>query len=137
MQPTFQYLLLSRDVIGDIDTREASAIRIFDHIFIPKDQSSVVYSFHVLGRINLNATGIVSSEIKLKIKDPSGGEVSTISMDGKDINAEVGLNIHGIFSLVIFKQEGKYSIETQVNINGGEFMKVEPPLIFWVDKIVV
>lgn len=135
MTPTLQYLLLSRDVITDDVSKEVTPVRVFDTIFMGKDETSTVYSFHAVGRLNLNETGIVTSMINLKLIDPTGKEVRTVTLSGSSIDASIGINVNGIFFLVPFSTEGRYSIELSVNMNGGTFVQVTPPLYFWVKKL--
>ena len=137
MNPELQYLITARDIVIDANSGEPILIRVFDTVFIPKGQETIVYSFSVGGRIFLNATGIVNSQVKIRLLDPDNQEVRTEILNGGRVNAAIGVNINAQFFFVPFKREGKYSFEVYVNMNGGEFIKVDSLLAhLWVKKLV-
>jgi hypothetical protein len=136
MKPELKYMLLSRDVITDDVTKEKSAIRIFDTIFIPKGWAKpYFYSFYCMGRIFLGTTGLVKSTIKATICDPTGKEIRTISTLEGTFNADYAINFSPLLFAIPFDQEGRYSIQTSVNINGGEFVDVGERYYFQVSEI--
>lgn len=135
MKPKLDFLILSRDIITDAVTNEASAIRIFDTLYILKGQTSLVYSLAVLGRVYLNSTGIIPNvQAKLKLSDPSGIEVRTETLNAQNINAELGVNLNARFMLVLFLSEGRYKIDTSISTNGVDFVDLESPMYFQVKQ---
>lgn len=102
MKPTLGYIFLARDIIQDSIGGEMSAIRLFDTLYILKNQNVLAYSINVLGRLYLNTTGIVPDiQIKLRMIDPTGNEISARSLTGRNINGEIGMNIIAKFWPVV------------------------------------
>ena len=136
MNPKLQPLITAKNLVVDSLTGKPTLVGIFDTIFIPKGLESFVDSFYVFGKLLLNSTGIVESQVKIALNDSKGDEIKTITLDGKSIDASKPININGLFPLITFKTEGKYSIKASVNMNGGDFVPVGEEVNFWVQKIV-
>lgn len=136
MNPELQYLVTARDIVIDVNNGELVLIRIFDTIFIPKGLEVAIYTFNVGGRIFLNATGMVTSQVKIRLLDPDDQEIRTEVLNGVKVNATIGVNINAQFFLIPFKKEGKYFLEVSVNVDGSDFMKIGSPAYFWVKKII-
>ena len=136
MKPTLGYLILARDVITDAASKEMSAIRIFDTLFILKGQNSLVYTLSVLGRLYLNIGGMVPNvQIRMKLFDPTGIEMRTELLTASNVNTEFGLNLNCKFWLILFQLEGRYSIEISVSTDGINFIDLQSPMYFQVKKL--
>ena len=136
MNPKLDYLFFARDVITDSVSQEVSALRLFDTLYIYKGQTSLVYSPYIVGKLNLNGTGTVKSETKLRMLDPDGMEVKTISIKGDNLLADKSITLRGIFWLAVFTKVGRYSVEASVSVNDGQFVRVGEPIYFWVEQQV-
>ncbi|MDE2079121.1 MAG: hypothetical protein KGI73_01905 [Patescibacteria group bacterium] len=134
MEPTLEFLVPVRDVVSDSLTNELILIRPFDLVLIPKGQESIIYSFDVAGRVLLNVKGKVNSQFQIDLLDPEGIKMQTASLGGEDFEGELGVNIPAQFLFIKFTKEGKYCLQTRVNINGGAFKTLEPKAYFWVKK---
>jgi hypothetical protein len=133
--PSLSYLLLARDVITDEVSKDFSAIRLFDTVFIPKGQKSVVYSFWCIGRIFLNRQGEVATHICFKLFDPNGAELQTSDISPRVLKGDIPVFTRAFFSSVLFEKVGKYTIQTTVKIGEEEFQNIGEPLIFMVEQI--
>lgn len=139
MKPTLPYLILCRDIIVDNSpSTDVSAIRIFDTLYLPKEQKEYIYPLNFVGRLYLNSKGIISNvKAKLTLLDPLGQEIGNKILEGKDINSELGMNIISRFWIVTFKLEGKYTVNTSFSVDGTSFTELDSPVYFQVKKSVV
>ena len=137
MEPTLQYLIPTRDVAfaPPVGAGELILIRPFDTIYILKGTTFTVYNFYAVCRIFLHSTGLVSSEVKIKLLNPKGEEFRVATVSNPAISGELGLNVPAYFAQVKFEEEGTYSLSVEVNINGGEFKKVGSLAYFLVKKL--
>jgi glutamine cyclotransferase len=136
MKPTLGYLILARDIIRDDETKEMSAIRIFDTLFIPKGQRTLTYNLVLLGRVYFNDTGIYPAvQVKVRISDPQGKEIHAEVLTGENIHAEYGMNISARIWLLQFRMEGKYIINTSVSTNKVDFVDTGSVSYFKVEQL--
>jgi hypothetical protein len=135
MSPKLKYFLTARNVITDSDTKEPSALGVFEVIILPATLDTYVYSFFVLGRIELGMTGIVNSSVRVVLFDPTGKELRSELVKGSGLNAAYGINFPVGFYYIPFSLVGKYALEVSVNVNDGEFVKLGEPYHFDVVRL--
>ena len=137
MKPTLGYLILSRNTITDQDTREMSAIGIYDNLYIPKGQESLVYSVFCIGRVYLNTASAIIPSVKFKVKlsDPLGSEMKTVDLTATNVNTDYGINLDCKFWLTLFKLEGRHRIDISVSTDEAEFVDLLSPTYFQVKKL--
>ncbi len=135
MEPYLQHLILCRDVLNDKAAEDYSAVRIFDTIWIGANDTTVVYSFHIIGRLMLNRPGTVNLAASMRIKNPTGTVIRTEELGPVSVRGDIGVNLHALLLAMLFDTEGKYSVDVNIRVDGGEAVTVGPSASFWVKKL--